>query len=156
MSEALRSAYSALAAAHEHMELLLKDEALLRQEEWDVMQPIHEDALQKASDALEEFDRIKFESKNPLGIKRWIRTGEFGGDDELPGNTNDVYYVAGCLLDSACSHEIFGTVVFEADNGKVYVMSVEGCLGEINPDYLKDLEEFAEQGALLPNPRPLT
>ena len=77
--------------------------------------------------------------KKNLKIKRWIRTGELYG--ELPKDTEDLIEAAGGILDSCESHEILGTLAFEAEDGQVYVMTVEAVIGKINPDYLKELQQ---------------
>lgn len=140
LASALRSCYSALSAAHETMEKIYKGEQRLEAPEWEVIEPIHTDALAKAVEALDEFDRIKLDAEEPLKIKRWILAGQFDEEGEGPPlDTNGVYSLAGDLLDGSCSSEIFGSVLFEGENGKYYTMSVEGSLGEAHPDYVKDV-----------------
>lgn len=144
LASALRSCYSALTAAHETMERIWKGEQRLDDREWDSIKPIHADALQKAAEALDEHDRTKFDAEEPLKIKRWILTGEFGGGSEgPPTDTNEIYGIAGDLLDSCEAHGIFGSALFEGENGKYYVMVVAGSLGEANPSYVEDV--LAEQ-----------
>jgi hypothetical protein len=134
---ALRACYSALSAAHETMQGILAGKTKLRKEEWEVIEPIHAEAMRRAEEALDEMDAIKYESEEPLQIKRWISSGEFDVDDI--GNVSHVYEQAGGLLDHACASEIFGTVLFEGANGKYYTISVEGVLGEANPEWVKEM-----------------
>ena len=77
----------------------------------------------------------------PLGIKRWIRSSDM---DDLCDTVEDVLEIAGRRMDKAYSHEICGDVVFEAENGKVYVGSVEFVISEATPEYIKELEEVDE------------
>ena len=70
-------------------------------------------------------------------IKKWLRTGEL---DE-PKTVTELLENAGGALDHACAHEIVGDCVFEAEDGQVYVGSVEFVIDKINPEYLKELEE---------------
>lgn len=61
-------------------------------------------------------------------------------------------------LDRACASDIFGTVVFAGDDDNVYVATVEGCIGEINPSFLCQLwidhqeeledEELSDNGVI--------
>ena len=80
---------------------------------------------------------------NNLKIKRWIRTGHLNYKN-LPVDTDELIDVAGCQLDSCESHEILGTLAFEAEDGQVYVMTVEAVIGKINPNYLKELQQENE------------
>ncbi|MHA2279688.1 MAG: hypothetical protein ACXAC5_02175 [Promethearchaeota archaeon] len=70
-------------------------------------------------------------------IKKWIRSGEIG---EL-ATIMEVMQRAGTLLDKSCAEEIFGSVIFEAEDGQVYVLNCEGHLGVINLNYLRDVLE---------------
>lgn len=75
-----------------------------------------------------------------MKITKWLRTGEVGpceSEDELLES-------AGILLDNHSSHEILGEVVFEAEDGKTYVMTVEAVIAEANPAYVNSLTEEGE------------
>ena len=74
-----------------------------------------------------------------MKIRRWIRDGHEGLSDVK--NTDELMNRAGLALDHACSHDIMGTVVFEGEDGKVYVGTVEFTIGEINPKYLMQLDQ---------------
>lgn len=137
--KALRSCYSALAAAHETLERVHQGKQRLNKPEWDVIEPINAAALKEGAEALDEMDKIRFEAEEPLEIKRWISKGEFDTDDI--GNVGHIYEQAGNLLDHHCSGEILGTVLFEGVNGKYYTISVEGVLGEANPEWVKEMLE---------------
>lgn len=78
----------------------------------------------------------KFPPKTVNNVTKWLRTGEIGACSTI----EDVIERAGRLLDSCASHEICGEVIFTAEDGKTYVVNVEAVVGEINPDYLKELE----------------
>lgn len=141
---ALRECYSALEAANTTLREQIKPHFTdLTAEDWELIEKVNGDALKLAVATMDSFDRIKNGAEDPLGIKKWIRQGEFSDDVYT---VRDLYEEAGGLLDNSCSHEIFGSVIFEGDDGQVYVMNVEGCLGEINPDYLKDVLAEDEEG----------
>ena len=126
------------------MELIYQGKQRLAKPEWEVIEPIHKEALAEGEAALDEIDRIKFDSEEPLEIKRWISSGEFDADDI--SHVGHVYEQAGNLLDHACASEIFGTVLFEGANGKYYTISVEGVLGEASPEWVKELlESFGDE-----------
>lgn len=76
-------------------------------------------------------------------IKKWIRTGELDEND-LPMTVKGLLEDAGAALDSAYSHEIMGEILFEGEDGRVYVGSVEFVVVEANPDYVKAIEEEDE------------
>jgi hypothetical protein len=70
-------------------------------------------------------------------ITNWIRTGEVGECNTL----SELMSQAGNMLDKIESHEIFGEVIFEAADGKVYVLNCEAVIGPISPAYLKQVRE---------------
>ena len=82
--------------------------------------------------------RMRHDSKKPMLITKWIRTGELSEGD---GNVRDLLESLGNLLDSASSHEIFGDIIFECEDGITYVATVEGHIGQIHPDHLKTILE---------------
>jgi len=90
--------------------------------------------------------RVCYDSKVPVKIVEWIRDG----NDELSATSiqtiQDLYEFAGVELDNACSHDILGEVIFRADDGETYVMTIEAIVDKINPEYLKDLEEEDNSG----------
>lgn len=77
-----------------------------------------------------------FPPKKVNKITRWIASGEIGEVDTI----EEVLETAGRMLDKSCSEELFGQVIFEAEDGKVYVLNCEGTIGKINPEYLADVE----------------
>lgn len=79
-----------------------------------------------------------------LKVKRWLRTGEI--DPNCATEEDEIIACCGHLLDRACSHDILGELMFEADNGKIYVVTVEAMIAEANPEYAKDvLQEIEEE-----------
>ena len=91
-------------------------------------------ALNDANEALATHDRLRLDSPNPMRITQWIDCGEFNKVHD----TNLLYAEAGRLLDDASSHDIFGSILFQAEDGKFYTLTVEGCLAEASPDYVLD------------------
>mgnify|MGYP001035150643 CR=1 FL=1 len=78
-----------------------------------------------------------------MKIKRMLREGEIGDVK----TTDELLETAGTLLDKSEAHEILGSeVVFEGEDGKFYVCTIEAVIGEAHPDYLKQvLTEIAEE-----------
>lgn len=82
----------------------------------------------------------------PNGIKRMIREGELHD----PCSIQELLEQCGRKLDKACSHEILGEVLFEDNDGDIYVVTVEALVGRANPDYAREvLAEEAEEMANL-------
>jgi len=80
-----------------------------------------------------------------MKIKRWLRDGH-DGLAECCEDTEELLEVAGNRLDDAQSWDIVGEVVFEGDDGKIYVGSVEFVIEEANPKYVQDLEDEEDDG----------
>jgi len=80
-------------------------------------------------------------SEPKLEVEEFIEEGEL----HEPCSYDDMMQQAGRLLDKSCSHEICGTVLFKATDGKYYAGTVEFVVSEANPDYVKDA--LAEQKA---------
>ena len=72
-----------------------------------------------------------------MKIKRWIRDGNEEFEKQGFDDTEDILCAAGCLMDHAYSHEIVGEVLFEGEDGKFYVGTVEFVIAEANPDYAR-------------------
>lgn len=71
-------------------------------------------------------------------IKRWVESGEIGEVKTI----DEILEKAGRCLDAACSHDICGPILFQAEDDKWYVLTVEGVIGEAAPEYVSDcLEE---------------
>ena len=74
-----------------------------------------------------------------MKIKKWIK-----GENEYK-TTEKVIEMAGVALDDACANEIVGDCLFQGQDGKYYVGTVEFVIQEANPEYVKDaLEEMEE------------
>lgn len=75
-------------------------------------------------------------TKEPIRVKKWIRHGELN-----PHNHKQASILEECgrLLDSACTSEILGEVLFEGTDGKHYVITVEALIQEANPEYVKQI-----------------
>ncbi len=70
-----------------------------------------------------------------IKIKRFIRVGEFGEDART---SDDILASGGSFLDHVCSD--YEPTVFEGEDGKVYVASVEVVIEKADPEYVADLE----------------
>ena len=81
-----------------------------------------------------------------MEITKWIQTGNDTDLEDLCDDSTEILMsIAGRKLDKSCAHEIMGPVMFEADDGKTYVGTVEFVLAEANPEYVKQvLEELDE------------
>jgi len=79
-----------------------------------------------------------------VSIKRWIRDGHDGLAAQDIDTTALLLEAAGRRLDKACSHDIMGEILFEAEDGKTYVGCVEFMITEANPEYVKDV--LVEEG----------
>jgi hypothetical protein len=66
-----------------------------------------------------------------------IESGNF--DDDDLGDVASVLNAAGRMLDKACSHEITGSLLFRAPDGKFYVGNVEFSIAPANGAYVKDV-----------------
>jgi len=76
--------------------------------------------------------------KKPIKVAKWISCGEL---EERTRTQADILSQCGRLLDAACSHEIVGTVLFKATDGRYYTVTVEATIGEANPNFVKNLLE---------------
>ena len=74
-----------------------------------------------------------------MEIKKWISTGNLDGE---PKNTEGIMEQAAGMLDTACSWDIAGEIVFQGEDGKYYVGCTEFHISEANPDYIKDVLEM--------------
>ena len=70
-----------------------------------------------------------------LRVKKWISTGELVAELKTQ---EAILEACGRLLDASCSSEILGEVLFQATDGKYYVITVEALIGKANPEYVKD------------------
>lgn len=77
-----------------------------------------------------------------MKISHWLKDGHSGLDDCK--TEEELLEAAGTLLDKASSHDIVGEVLFEGEDGKMYVGTVEFMITEANPEYVLDV--LAEEG----------
>jgi hypothetical protein len=78
-----------------------------------------------------------------LRVKKWLSTGELVAELKTQGS---ILEACGRLLDTSCSHEILGEVLFQATDGKYYVITTEAVIGKANPEYVKDcLQRIKEE-----------
>lgn len=85
----------------------------------------------------DEYIRASLTGAPPFGvdkIQRWIHAGEIDEVDDI----DEVIERAASALDEANSWDICGEVLFQAEDGKWYVGTVEFVIGTANPDYLKE------------------
>lgn len=78
-----------------------------------------------------------------LRVKKWIYSGEL---NPRVKDKDGILEQCGNLLDSACSHEILGEVLFQATDNKYYVVTVEAVIGRANPEYVKDYIKHEKEG----------
>ena len=109
----------------------LDDMKTLR-EEWPDLAETYDHAVK----ALLKRDRMRHDSQNTLTITKWLKAGELSGPD---WNIRDLLESLGNLLDRSRSHDIFGDIIFEAEDGVTYVATVEGVIAQANPDYVKEI-----------------
>jgi len=126
-----------------HVTLSYDDEMFTNQE---TAQQHFFDNIRKEMNGVTVCDARILDSFRNLGIKRFLRSGNLR--NPLPVDTDDLLDDAASLLDAVCSHDIFGEVVFEGEDGKCYVLSVEGYIGLINPKYLKEIQKEDEDEEL--------
>lgn len=94
--------------------------------------------VETARDRLDLDERLRFDAANPLKIVKYLRTGNLEELDEVT-NTRDLLDVMGDVLDHHCAHDIFGDVIFEAEDGATYIAEVQGRIGDVDPEYLQVL-----------------
>ena len=87
-------------------------------------------------------NRLAFGADHPLTIKHFLRWGEF--EPKAIQTVQDLYDQAGGLLDRVGSWDICGECVFEGEDGKFYVGSVEFHVDAADPDYLQDVLQELE------------
>jgi len=73
-----------------------------------------------------------------MKIKRWISTGDLTGyiDDD-----KEVLEQMSAILDrgNVYASEVFGDIIFEGDDGKIYYAMLEGSLEEVEPDFVTNV-----------------
>jgi len=86
--------------------------------------------------------------QEPIGnmkIERWVLDGEIPSD--MVEDIDDLLAACGANLDSACSWDIQGEILFKGSNGRWYTVTTESTVAEANPEWLattlKELKESA-------------
>lgn len=93
----------------------------------------------KAARLLEKYRRMDAGHRDPFKVQRWLRR-----DGRFPDDANDVGRIisaAAAAMDSACTWEIVGDCVFQGEDEKYYVGTVEFVVAPANPEYVKELLE---------------
>lgn len=80
---------------------------------------------------------------DPIKIKTFIESGEL--DTDRITDTDDIIDQAARALDKACAADILGCVLFIGEDGNVYTVTTEACIGLANPDWVKEYLDFPEQ-----------
>jgi hypothetical protein len=75
-----------------------------------------------------------FPPKQVQKIERWVQSGEIG---EVATIDEAIERAAGCL-DAACSWDICGPVLFQAEDGNWYVITVEAVTAKAHSQYVKE------------------
>jgi hypothetical protein len=81
-------------------------------------------------------NRLAFGARRPLKVRRFLKAGLF--DAASVKTVRDLYEQAGALLDGACSWDICGECLFEGEDGRHYVGTVEFVVGPASPWYVKE------------------
>lgn len=71
-----------------------------------------------------------------IKVAKWIRKGEFSGDEKDSG---DIIDSACDLLNGAMATEIIGSNLFLGRDGKYYTVTVEAIIGEASKDYAQEV-----------------
>ncbi len=73
-------------------------------------------------------------------IKKWLRDGEHNLEDSCD-HTEDLIAAAGRLMDKAYAQDIVGEILFEGEDGKMYVGVTTFQILEASPEYVEDMME---------------
>ena len=76
-----------------------------------------------------------------IKIKKWLKDGNEGLSDLK--NTQHLIEAAGASLDACNASDIMGEILFQGEDGKYYVGTVEFVISRANPAYVKEV--LAEQ-----------
>ncbi len=88
-------------------------------------------------------DRLAFCNANPFPVIGWRRTGEL--DPDRIGTVQDIYEQANRLLDKACARDIVGHCVFQGEDQRWYMLTVEPYISEVDEDALAELDAEDEE-----------
>jgi hypothetical protein len=92
-----------------------------------------------AKKALKELD-----TPQSIKVHKWIRSGELNSKNRTQAS---ILAECGRALDKNNACDILGDVLYQATDGKYYVINVEAVIQEANPEYVTDVlnEEAANQ-----------
>ena len=77
-------------------------------------------------------------------IEEWIQDGNEGFCSQGLETVDDLLTAAGRLLDSACSYDIVGPVLFKTAAGKYYTGNVQFVIEEADADYVEEVKAEIE------------
>jgi len=77
-------------------------------------------------------------------IKRFVSAGELGDVSEI-GSTEVLLQRLGEILDNSHIGEVFGTPIYETDDGKFFVVSLEGTLTEVDSSFAANFGKVEEE-----------
>jgi len=77
-------------------------------------------------------------------IKRFVSAGELGDVSEI-GSTEVLLQRLGEILDNSHIGEVFGTPIYETDDGKFFVVSLEGVLTEVDSSFAANFGTAEEE-----------
>lgn len=75
-----------------------------------------------------------------LKIKRFLRSGDLSEPESIKDN-HDLLETFSDVLDAIQTQDVLGEIIFEATDGKTYVMLLEPSFHEISPDYLAQIQD---------------
>lgn len=83
-----------------------------------------------------------FPPKDVQRVERWVECGEIGEVQTI----DEILERAGACLDASQSHEICGPILFQAEDGRWYTLTVEGVIAVAHPQYVEDtLKEHEDE-----------
>lgn len=76
-----------------------------------------------------------------MKIKKWLRDGNGESLEDLCLHTEELIAVANRRMDKAYAQDIMGEVLFEGEDGKIYVGVTSFEIVEASPEYVKNVME---------------
>jgi hypothetical protein len=80
----------------------------------------------------------------PIKIAEWLRDGDALSADGIE-DTDDLIGAAANALDHAYAYDIMGEILFQGEDGKFYVGTVDFVISEADPEYVKDVQQEIER-----------
>jgi len=113
-------------------------------EDWYDLLPTY----RKAEALLKRWERMQMPQPgktvdDPMKIMLWAEEPH-EIDTDTVGVVWHMLEIAGNCLDHACSHDIVGPCVFQADDGVWYVGGVEFCIDPLNPELIPEMTATAK------------